>query len=413
MSNLNRIIAVFVLLFLAALPAWGAEYEREARLHRALEGLVNRGGVAVGKNGRLLFVHGRGYYTPASITKLATALAAFHHLGPDYRFRTEFYLDGARNLIVRGYGDPYLISEEWALIARELAAALGLFEAPLRDLVLDDSAFAENLEVDGATASLNPYDARLGALVSNFNTIFVQVSPGGGVASAEPQTPLTPLSLARARALPPGRHRINFSQNAADGLQYTGELARAFLKTQGARFEGRIRRGVKPDGLQPVLIHRSSRTLREVVRGMMQFSNNTIANQIVLVMGMEKQGEPAEIRKGMALASDYLVTQLGLERGRFTLVEGSGLSRQNRIGLLDMLRIVEAFRPHRELLKFYGKGPWRAQAKTGTLTGIYTMAGFLPGGGNSPAFVIMLNQLRHTRGGIYRRISRAYGRPVP
>ena len=55
---------------------------------------------------------------PASTLKLLTALAAIHHLGLSYRFKTEFYIDPKQNLKVKGYGDPLLISE----VLQEIAA---------------------------------------------------------------------------------------------------------------------------------------------------------------------------------------------------------------------------------------------------------------------------------------------------
>src|SRR3970282_313260 len=98
----------------------------------------------------------------------------------------------------------------------------------------------------------------------------------------------------------------------------------------------------------------------------------------------------------------------------FTLIEGSGLSRQNHIGLTAMLRVVDAFHPWAELLQPYGKAPLTLPAKTGTLSGVYTLAGFLPApAGVRRPFVIMLNQPRHTRGAVLRRLVRAYaGRPA-
>ena len=45
-------------------------------------------------------------------------------LGGDYRFETRFYLDDRRMLYVRGGGDPFLISEELAPLATDLAAVV-------------------------------------------------------------------------------------------------------------------------------------------------------------------------------------------------------------------------------------------------------------------------------------------------
>lgn len=398
--------AAAALVLLAACAAWGAP--PPSPLERDLSRLVRRGGVAVGGPGGPAFIYGRGRFIPASIIKLATALAAFHYLGADYRFKTEFYLDSRRNLIVRGLGDPIMVSEEWAAIADELAAQ-GVFARPLGNLVLDESAFSADVEVDGATNSDNPYDARLGALVTNFNTIFVRVAPNAQVESAEEQTPLTPLAVRLARGLPPGEHRINLSQEPRNSLRYTGELAEVFLRRAGARFEGTITEGKTPAGLKPAWVHRSAHPLREVVRRMMEFSNNYIANQVVMTMGREMRGGPAGLAKGMALVSEYLRERIGLPADAFSLVEGSGLSPRNRITLAAMLRIVEAFRPWRDLLRTYGRPPRRALAKTGTLTGVYTLAGFLPGEGGRPLpFVIMLNQPRNTRGKVFARLARHF-----
>ncbi|MCZ6730774.1 MAG: D-alanyl-D-alanine carboxypeptidase [SAR324 cluster bacterium] len=419
MSDLTRLMflraAAGLLLAALTLPVGSprAASQEDKALREALRGLIQEGGAAVGGITRGPFLHAAGIYVPASIIKLATAMAAFHELGPDYRFKTEFYRDGKSNLYVRGYGDPFLVSEEWALIARELADA-GVFAEAVADLIMDESAFAPGLSIDGATDSLNPYDARQGALVSNFNTIHVEVLPGGKVRTAEAQTPLTPLAARMAHGLPPGKHRINFSQNDPHGLRYSGELAAAFFRKAGATLQGRITAGTVPPGLAPVWVHRSSRNLQEGVRGMMKFSNNYIANQIVLAMGLEKHGAPARMEAGVALMRNFLRDRIGLNDGEYHLEEGSGISRLNRISLGGMLKIVESFRPWMHLLRKYGKPPLQSLAKTGTLTGVYTLAGFLPGAVDQRRpFVIMLNQSRNTRGAVYRRLARRFARTVP
>ena len=86
-------------------------------------------------------------FVPASITKIVTAWLAMEVLGGDYRFQTRFYLDDNRVLYVRGGGDPFLISEELALLAPRLVAAVG--KQPLTGIVLDASYYPADLRIPG------------------------------------------------------------------------------------------------------------------------------------------------------------------------------------------------------------------------------------------------------------------------
>ena len=89
---------------------------------------------------------------PASILKIFTSLVAFHYLGPDYRFQTEFFIDNNSNLKIKGYGDPRLISEIVREISRLLAALIGKATI-INDLVVDDSYFSQPLTIPGISAS--------------------------------------------------------------------------------------------------------------------------------------------------------------------------------------------------------------------------------------------------------------------
>src|SRR5262245_58674384 len=108
-------------------------------------------------------------FVPASVTKIVTAWLAMQVLGADYRFQTRFYLDGKRVLYVRGGGDPFLISEELALLAPELVAAVG--KKPLAGIVIDTSYYPSDLRIPGVEDSDRSYDALNSALAVNFNTI--------------------------------------------------------------------------------------------------------------------------------------------------------------------------------------------------------------------------------------------------
>jgi D-alanyl-D-alanine carboxypeptidase/D-alanyl-D-alanine-endopeptidase (penicillin-binding protein 4) len=348
--------------------------------------LANGGGVLVANKGnRSLFaVNADKRLVPASILKIATAAAALHYLGPTHRFATEFRLSPEKDLYVVGKGDPYLVSEELELIAHQLKSK-GLNK--VRDVYLDDRYFQPNLVLHGTKRSINPYDAYNGALCVNFNTIFVRIVGDGKVQSAEPQTPLT--DLARKIALKSGQRgqvRINLSESPERCLQYAGELIKAFLEMGSIRVEGKVAKAERDSTDFPcLLLHRSSRDLEETSREMFKYSNNFIANQIFLSMGATRYGPPATVGKSQFLMADFFGS-LGLPR--IKVEEGSGLSRRNRITATQMVAVLDHFRPHRDLLPNKG----RAWLKTGTLSDVKSMAGYLGlDDSRSLSFVIMLN----------------------
>ena len=185
-------------------------------------------------------------FVPASITKIVTAWLALEVLGGDYRFQTRFYLDDNRVLYVRGGGDPFLISEELALLAPRLVAAVG--KHPLTGIVLDASYYPADLRIPGIEDSNEAYDALNSALAVNFNTIYAE-RRGNSVRSAEKQTPITPLAISQFRARgPKGRGRISLSQDPAVSLQYAGELIAAFIERAGGSVKGKISTGSVPQG---------------------------------------------------------------------------------------------------------------------------------------------------------------------
>ncbi len=320
---------------------------------------------------------------PASTLKLLTSLAAFHYLGPCYRFRTELYRDAAGNLILKGYGDPLLISEAW----REIAARVARKVLFARDLILDDTYFETPVIIPGENRSTNPYDAPVGALCANFNTIFFDTRQDGSMVSAEPQTPLIPYAVKKIRSLGLKRGRYTFTHDPAEATRYAGELFRYFLRREGIRITGTIRRGTAGSGIRPVLTYRSRFTLREAVGKMLKFSSNFMANQILLCIGARVYGPPGSLEKGVRAVREYARGELHL--AGLNMVEGSGISRKNRLSARDMLAVLTAFRPYRHLLNRKGNILY----KTGSLTGIRTRAGYVEKKGSpSCYFVVFLSR---------------------
>src|SRR5262245_11853844 len=205
------------------------------------------------KGNELIAQNANEPFVPASVAKIVTAWLAMEVLGGDYRFETSFYLDGDRKLYVRGGGDPFLISEELAPLARDLVAAVG--KEPLTGIVLDPSYYPSDLRIPGIENTSEAYDALNTALAVNFNTISA-VRKGNTVRSAEQQTPITPLAISQFLARgPKGRGRISLSKDPAVSLKYAGELIAAFIEREGGSVKGDVTTGTVHEGLKPVYVH--------------------------------------------------------------------------------------------------------------------------------------------------------------
>ena len=310
-------------------------------------------------------------FVPASVAKVVTAWLAMEVLGRDHRFQTRFYLDSDRVLYVRGGGDPFLVSEELALLAPELVAVTG--KAPFAGMVLDASYYPQELRIPGIEDTGRAYDALNSALAVNFNTIHA-VKKGKSVRSAEKQTPITPLAVSQFRKRgPQGRGRISLAQeDPSVGVRYAGELLAAFIEKAGGGVEGEISTGSVPEGLQPVHVHRQSRALPEILTQMLLGSNNYVANQIFLEVGAHRIGGPVSLAKSLKVAEEVLAEH-GITEG-IDLKEGSGISPQNRFSPHALARVLAEFAPHAELLPRTRAG---SCYKTGTIPGVKALAGYV------------------------------------
>jgi D-alanyl-D-alanine carboxypeptidase/D-alanyl-D-alanine-endopeptidase (penicillin-binding protein 4) len=320
------------------------------------------------KNNELVAQNADKPFVPASVAKIVTAWLALEVLGADYHFETRFYLDRDRVLYIRGGGDPFLVSEELDQLAPALVAAIG--KRPLRGIVLDASYYPSDIRIPGIEDTEEAYDASNSALAVNFNTIHA-VRKGKTVSSAEPQTPITPLAISQFRARgPQGRGRISLAKDPAVGLQYAGELIAAFIERAGGSLKGKISTGAVPQGLEPVYVHRQSRTLSKILAGLLLGSNNYIANQVFLEIGGHRLGGPVSLAKSLQVANEMLA-KYGLAKS-IHLEEGSGISRGNRFTARGLAQLLHLFEPNATLLR-RGEG---ARFKTGTFSGVRTLAGY-------------------------------------
>ncbi len=370
---------------------------------------------------------------PASVIKLLTALVALERLGPGYTWRTEAMLDGSLqdgvldgDLVLKGYGDPYLTPESFWRFLRGLRER-GIVRIR-GDVVLDDSYLKVQPQgrgdFDGEPR--RAYNALPSALSLNFQTTQFHMYPdrAAGRVRVFAYPPLANLDIANGLKLVNApcrwgdhRPRFNISENGSgaliklrgrysaacpettvarlvmDPVTHVGGAFESIWRELGGRVEGRFRQGRAPDDAAP--FHTlESRSLGEVIRGMNKFSNNLMSRLLLLTLGVEHGGEPGTVTKGRAAVVAWL-HEHGLAFPELVLDNGSGLSRRTRISALHMAQLLQAgyrspYMP--EFMaslavagvdgtmrsRFKGRSlTGRAHIKTGSLNHVSDMAGYV------------------------------------
>ncbi|HSG65982.1 MAG TPA: D-alanyl-D-alanine carboxypeptidase/D-alanyl-D-alanine-endopeptidase, partial [Gammaproteobacteria bacterium] len=390
---------------------------------------------------------------PASTIKLLTTWVALDQLGPTYTWPTEIYYLGdyvgselRGDLGLKGYGDPYLVTEEfWKLLGALRRSGLEDVEG---DLIVDDSYFAPFDEDPGAFDGQphRTYNVTPSAVLVNFKAVRFQFLPdpqGGVRITADPQP--SNLDVDNRVRLVDGPCRgyqagISFEladaagRSAVFGGQFPRacapySLSRSVLQHDtfaygvyrtlwaelGGRHRGGMRRGVVPEGFEPALTWRS-RPLAEVIRSVNKFSNNVMTRQLLYTLGGETAGAPATPEAGVAAIEAYL-EQRDLDIGTLVVANGAGLARETRIStrLLAEVLLAAARSPLApEYLaslslggldgttrgRFNGHSvTGRLHVKTGRLDHVSALAGYVhAGAGIDYVVVIMLNSPDAHRG---------------
>ena len=311
---------------------------------------------------------------PASLSKLATTVAALDLLGPTFVWRTPVYFDSPvrdgvlqGNVYIRGSGDPRLVVERVWLLMRRLQG-LGIQKIQ-GDIVLDRSAFdlPERNPASFDGEPLRPYNASPDALLVNFKSLVFQFVPdrAANVARIHVEPPLAgmqfpatvPLSNAdcsdyrsslRADWADPLRIRFAGSFPVVCGekvwpvayvapQQFAARAIAGMWQQVGGQLVGQVRDGTVPANLQPVFSVESP-ALSEVIRDINKFSNNVMAQQLFLTLSLQARGTGSWDTSREAMQA-WWRDRIGGEAPVFD--NGSGLSREERISALGLARLLQ------------------------------------------------------------------------
>ena len=382
------------------------------------------------------------YFTPASVTKLMTTAAALQALSPNYRIRTSVIENGNGVVQVVGRGDPSLKSEQLEVLAKQLRqkgvrrinkliANDGYFKgeavepswmwediqfyygAPVNSLMLNENAAVIRLYPQRVGRRLllkwdNPLDASGWKVVNQTVT-----SRKGTKKYIEVKRDLKGQILYLKGQVPEGSRPDVTAIAVFNPIQNFLTHFRQSLKKQGISVAGAYRGTSKTSGRELAAVQ--SAPLSELIAETNINSNNLYAEALLKALATKtSERNQSTTGEGLKVMKSTL-SRIGVDPNAYRLVDGSGLSRKDLISPQALVQTLQgmAKSPYasvfRASLPVAGKNgtlKYRfkdiapqglVQAKTGTMTGVITLAGYVNAPNYGPVvFSIMVNQTEQT-----------------
>ncbi|MDU6926105.1 serine-type D-Ala-D-Ala carboxypeptidase [Franconibacter helveticus 513] len=404
----------------------------------------------VGASAPQIDYHSQQMALPASTQKVITALAALLQLGPDYRFTTSLESRGKiedgvlkGDLIARFDGDPTFKRQDLRnMVAALKRAGVQKIEG---NVLIDTSVFASHDKAPGwpwndmtqcfsappaaAIVDRNCFSVSLYSAPKANDLAFIRI------ASYYPVT-----MFSQVRTLPRGSSEAQYceldvvpgdlnrytltgcmTQRAdplplafaiQDGASYAGAILKGELKEAGISYSGTLLRQTLASQPGTVIASKQSAPLHDLLRIMLKKSDNMIADTVFRTIGRNFYGVQGTWRAGADAVRQILRQKAGVDLGNSIVVDGSGLSRHNLISPATMMQVLQYIAQNDSQLNFISMLPlaghdgslqYRAglheagvdgkvSAKTGSLQGVYNLAGFITtASGQRMAFIQYLS----------------------
>ena len=309
---------------------------------------------------------------PASTFKLLTTLVALDVLGPAYKWHTDVYAIGEienghlrGDLLLKGNGDPFLVTERVWQLLREVRQA-GIHEID-GDLLLDDGYFEVAAEDPAAfdRQPLRAYNVAPNALLMNFKVVRYWFEPDHDANTVRVwlDPPLDNVNVDNRLSLQAGKCRgfqrgITISANdAIDKMTFSGKfpsgcnqyamdrtalshnefaygLVMSIWRESGGVFDGQWKNAIVPEHIKPI-VEFDSLPLADIISYVNKHSNNVMARQILHTLSAEVLGVPGTEDGGRRVVREWLLEN-GMEFSGLVFENGAGLSRDARITAKDM-----------------------------------------------------------------------------
>ncbi|UUM30161.1 serine-type D-Ala-D-Ala carboxypeptidase [Vibrio japonicus] len=364
------------------------------------------------------------YFPPASTLKVVTALAAKLELSPDFSFETRLEQSG-KNWVIRFSGDPTLSTND---LKKMLSSARDKGLNKINgDIWLDNSTFtgynraigwpwdilgvcysapSTAITLDGNCVHASIYTQKEGktrVYVPEHFPIYASTQVKS-VTKSEQESSQCGLELISS---PDNHYQLNgclverkkplpLKFAVQDPELYTQRMVHSVLRQLGIKLQGKIRIGSPSHGNTKLLASHHSEPLNVLLEDMLKRSDNLIADNLAKTLGRTFFHQPGSFNNGTAAIKQIIFAHTGINLEALPLVDGSGLSRNNRFSSKAMADILHYIWRNDDKLNLIALLPVAGESgtlkyrqsmrkepvvgtiigKSGSLYGSYNMAGY-------------------------------------
>jgi D-alanyl-D-alanine carboxypeptidase/D-alanyl-D-alanine-endopeptidase (penicillin-binding protein 4) len=383
--------------------------------------------------------------TPASIMKIMTAETALLYLGSNYQFPTTLLTDASKmdNGIINGNvylvhsGDPTLTYND--LIDLMLTLRFQQIQTITGNVYIDNTAYDQSNYGPGweVNDKLNCFAAPINASIINHNCLSLQIVPGnapGKLANiiespryyygtvtndvitkrAHTRTCYVQLgidennTISLSGCIPKGKYTWGLSTTISDVMIYNKSLTKNLFQQYAIHVQGTVDAGTAPHHLSTIASH-ESKPLSVLIKEMLKMSDNIIAGSLFKKIGEHYTNQPGTWENGSVAVKKILHDKASVNTAELNIVDGSGLSRDNKIKAAQILQVLDyAYHDPSTNSEFISSLPIagidgtlkhrlynvakKVHAKTGTMQGVTALAGYVVNQNETIAFVIMVNE---------------------
>ena len=382
-------------------------------------------------NGKVYYYRNpKRYYKPASNTKLFTGAAALLSLGPGYRFDTSISKLG-NNIYIKFSGDPSLRQANILTLLKQ-AKAKGMTHIK-GNIVLDTTTFSGPAHPLGWVSSDTSYcfGAPIDSVIIDQNCTYLTLFKKGKFAIPAPSDKL-PINASGSVILKsskdpktcvfhitdkpnnqvifsgclPDRASWGFPLSVPNPTLFAQQLIRTDLSKLGIQLSGQITIGKQPAHASILATHQSD-SLQRLLQITLQQSNNVYAGAITKAIGKHYYGIGSH-KAGVNAINAILKKQFGAQFTPPNLEGGAGVSTYNQVTPTQVAQVLYGMYHSHYKSNFLrtlavsgesGTLSYRMTSKrlrghffgkTGSMTGVCAMSGYLLRAHHTPLIVVIL-----------------------